>query len=67
MRHGLPGDEAALGAEVTAQEVADSLNHLRVLWQRAAAFFSDFDLLLGPVDVGVADEVAVEAVGLALE
>ncbi len=42
-------DEAATGGRVTAQEVADSLDHLRVLWLRAHRFFADFDLLIGPV------------------
>lgn len=42
-------NEAAAGAKVTAREVADALNHLRVLWLRAVDFFQQYDLLLGPV------------------
>jgi amidase len=42
-------NEAAVGAQVTAQEVADALNHVRVVWGRGATFFESYDLLLGPV------------------
>lgn len=42
-------DEAALGRAVTAQQVTDGLTHLRVLWARAATFFADYDVLVGPV------------------
>ncbi len=42
-------DEAEAGRGVTAQQVADGLDTYRTLWGRAATFFSEFDLLLGPV------------------
>lgn len=42
-------NEAAAGGAVTPQQITDALTHLGVLWGRSAAFFSDFDILIGPV------------------
>lgn len=42
-------DEAAEGRAVTPQQITDALTHLGVLWARSTAFFSDFDILIGPV------------------
>ncbi len=41
--------EAADGARVSAEQAYDALAHLGVLWRRAADFFAQFDLLMGPV------------------
>lgn len=41
--------EIALGQSLSAADVAKAYRHLNVLWERANAFFADYDLLIAPV------------------
>ncbi len=41
--------EIAMGNSLSVTEVAKAWGHLKVLWDRANAFFADYDLLIAPV------------------